>query len=333
MKEKEAQKSFEQLKSRLKNRDLSRMVLLYGEERYFRLQYFSRVMKYFNASKRDMNTDCYEGKGINIGAVIDQAETLPFFAENRVMVFSDTGLFKAGGDQLADYLKSPCESTVFIFCESEVDERSRLYKVLKENGTVAQIDEQTRDTLKQVMGSFLKENGKMITLATAERILDKTGNNMGMLRTELEKLVTYCIDKDVIEAEDVENVCCRNIEDDIFSLIDAVADKNAKKAMDTYYDMIALKTPPMKILSLIEREYNRLLQVKLLREDMEQPATIAGKMGIYPKYIGQYMTKASKYTSKELRDIFEKTVGVDESIKMGRISDTLAVETLILSLL
>ena len=333
MKAKDAKASFDRLKSQIRGKTLERMVLLYGEERYLRLQYLSIIMKYFDARKGDMNTDCYEGRNVNVGAVIDQAETLPFLAQDRVMIFQDTGLFKAGGDQLAEYLKNPCETTVFIFCESEVDERSRLYKILKEKGSVAQIDEQTRESLQGVIGSFLKKEGKRISLETANRILDKTGNNMAMLRSELEKLVTYCYDKEVIATEDVETICCQNIEDKIFELLDALAAKEAKKAMSLYYDLLALKEPPIKLLVLMEKQFNQLLQIRLLRDEGELKETIAGKVGINPYFIGRYMNQASMYTAGQLREIFERAVSTDEDIKTGRISVQLGVETLILSLL
>jgi DNA polymerase-3 subunit delta len=333
MKTREARDSFEKLKQNLRNKTLPRMILLYGEERYLRLQYFSKIGEYFGAKKGDMNTDVYEGKNVNVGAVIDQAETMPFLAENRVMLFQDTGLFKSGGDQLAEYLQTPPEFDVFIFCESEVDERCKLYKTVKESGLAAQIDEQTRESLQSVIGVFLKKEGKRISVETASRILDKTGNDMAMLRSELEKLVTYCMDKDVIEMEDVETICSQNIEDKIFELLDAIAEKNARRAMDLYYDMLALKEPPIKLLVLMEKQYNQLLQIRLLRDSGELKDTIAGKVGINPYFISSYMNRASRYTSEELRSIFERCIQTDEDIKTGHISDTLGVETLILSFL
>ena len=116
-------------------------------------------------------------------------------------------------------------------------------------------------------------------------------------------------------------------------LIDAIADRDAKQVMDLYYDLLALKEPPIKLLALMEKQYNQLLQIRLLRDDGGQPAEIADKCGINRYFIGKYMTRASRYSSKALRAIFERTVQTDEDIKMGRISDRLGVETLILSLM
>ncbi len=70
-----------------------------------------------------MNTHFYQGKDFSLGQVIDLAETLPFLAERRVMFFKDTGLFKSGGEKLAEYLANPNDTTFFVFTESEVDKR------------------------------------------------------------------------------------------------------------------------------------------------------------------------------------------------------------------
>ena len=87
MKPRDAKNSFDQLKQHIRNKTLPQIVLLYGEERYLRLQYLTKIMDYYGGKKGDMNTDMYEGKNVNVGAAIDQAETLPFLAETRVMVF------------------------------------------------------------------------------------------------------------------------------------------------------------------------------------------------------------------------------------------------------
>ena len=333
MKQKDAQQSFEQLKMQLRTNSLKSMILLYGEERYLRKQYADMIFAKFGGEKDGMNTHYYDGKNVVIGQVIDQAETMPFFADKRVMVFRDTGLFKSGGEELAAYLESPCESAVFIFCESEVDERSKLYKVVAKNGMVAQIDYQTREALQGVIGSFLKREGKRISINTANRILDKTGTDMAMLRSELEKLVTYCLDRDVITDEDVEVICSENIEDNIFDMLDAIADKNADRTMAMYYDLLALKVPAIKLLSLLERQYNQLLQIRLLRDDGEQKDTIAQKLGIRSYFIGKYLAQASRYTAAELKKTLNRCVQTDEDIKTGRINDVLGVETLLITLL
>ena len=47
-------------------------------------------------------------------------------------------------------------------------------------------------------------------------------------------------------------------------MIAAIANRQTRKAMDLYEDLLTLKEPPMRILFLIARQFNQLLQVKEL---------------------------------------------------------------------
>lgn len=73
-----------------------------------------------------MNFSAFEGKDTVTGQLIDLAETLPFFAERRVILVEDSGFFKSSNDLLSDYFTAINPTTCFIFAESEVDKRSKI---------------------------------------------------------------------------------------------------------------------------------------------------------------------------------------------------------------
>ena len=115
----------------IKTGQLKQVYLLYGEEAYLRKQYKDRLKKALCADGDTMNFHYCEGKDVNVPQIIDLAETLPFLAERRVLLIENSGLFKRGGETLADYLKAPCDTAFFIFAETEVDKRSKLYKTVQ----------------------------------------------------------------------------------------------------------------------------------------------------------------------------------------------------------
>ena len=95
----------------LKAGQLKQIYLLFGEEGYLKRQYRDRLTRAMLPEGDTMNYACYEGKGIEIREVIDLAETMPFFAERRLIVFENSGFFKSGGTDLADYIKELPETT------------------------------------------------------------------------------------------------------------------------------------------------------------------------------------------------------------------------------
>src|SRR5699024_4771023 len=123
----------------LKTGKFKQIYLLYGEEAYLKKQYKERFIKAMLPEGDTMNYAYYEGKNTDIKEVIDLAETLPFFAERRLIVFENTGFFKSAGADLADYIGDMPDTTYFIFIESEVDKRSRLYKAVKAKGHIVEL--------------------------------------------------------------------------------------------------------------------------------------------------------------------------------------------------
>ena len=97
----------------IRQQTYKQIYLLYGEERYLRKQYTGRLRKALCDADDQMNTHFYEGKDISVGEIIDLAETLPFLAERRVIFISNSGLFKSGGEKMAEYLSAPNETTFF----------------------------------------------------------------------------------------------------------------------------------------------------------------------------------------------------------------------------
>lgn len=305
--------------------------LLYGEERYLKKQYKDKLEKALCAPDDNMNNHHFEGKGISVGEVIDLAETMPFFADRKVVFLEDSGLLKSGGEQLAEYLESQNETTIIIFAESEIDKRSKLYKVIQSKGCVVEFGAQDENTLKRWVAGLLAKEGKKITENTVQLFLSKTGTDMENIYGELEKLICYCMDKEVVEAEDVETICTTRVTGHIFDMVDAMADKKQKKALQLYYELLALKEPPMRILFLIARHCNILLQVKAMKNKGYGNKDMASSIGVPPFALGKYVTQAGKFKTARLKDAVAQCVEAEEAVKTGKMNDVMSVEILIMS--
>lgn len=317
----------------IRQQNFKQVYLLYGEERYLRKQYTVRLRKALCQEDDQMNSHFYEGKDIPVGEIIDLAETLPFLAERRVIFISNSGLFKSGGEKMAEYLTAPNETTFFVFTESEVDKRSKLYKTVQSKGYVAEFSMQDENTLKRWIAGILNKEGKKITENTVQLFLTKTGTDMENIQMELEKLICYCMDKEVITNEDVESICTNRITNHIFDMINAIADKQQQTALQLYYDLLALKEPPMRILFLIARQCNMLLQVKEMKARGYDNKTIGSKIGVPPFIAGKYVAQAARFKTADLRKAVTQCVEAEEAVKTGRMNDMMSVEVLIVSVL
>ena len=313
----------------IKSGQFNQIYLLYGAEAYLRKQYRDRL-KNAIIGDDNMNYHYYEGKDISIGEVIDQAETLPFFAERRLIILENSGFFKSGGEQLAEYLSAPSDTTFFLFVETEVDKRSRLYKAASSKGCAVEFAIQDENTLKKWIVGMVKKENKRISESALNFLLEKTGTDMENIRKETEKLFCYCMDKEAITEADIEEICTKRIGNHIFDMVSAIADKKQKQALELYYELLAQKEPPMRILFLIARQFNLLLQVKELKGKGYQNKAIGEKVGLPGFIAGKYVVQASRFRTQEIRDAVEACVAAEEAIKTGRLNDNMSVEMLII---
>lgn len=320
----------EQLLQDLKQQNFKNIYLLCGEEAYLRNQYKKKLRDALVMDGDTMNYSYYEGKDINPRAVIDMAETLPFFADRRVLMVENSGFFKNKCEELADYVSVIPESTCFIFVETEIDKRSRFYKEVKKYGRVVEFGIQKDDVLIKWILGMLKKEGKNITKETLQTFLTKTGSDMQLIKNELDKLVSYTEGRDVITTADVEHVCITQTTNKIFDMINAVAEGNQKKALELYEDLLSLKEPPMRILFLIARQFNQLYQLKLLTKEGMPSSEIAKQAGIMPFAMKKYQAQAKSFSEEELRTAVEECVASEEAVKTGMMNDRLSVELLII---
>ncbi len=313
----------------IKTGNFKRAYLLFGEEAYLRRQYEQNLVRALIPEGDTMNFSRYEGKGIEVREIIELCETMPFFADHRVILIENSGFFKNKCDELADYMKELPEYVRMIFAESEVDKRSRMFKAVKGCGRAVEFVRQDEKNLMRWAAGILGREGRKITQRDMELLLARTGTDMGNIRMELEKLIAYTMGRDVVTARDIDAVCTVQINNKIFDMVRAVTEKNQKRALDLYYDLITLREPPMRILFLLSKQFRQLLMAKKMSASGMGQSEIASGLGIPSFALRNVMSCARAYTEPELEETLEDFVEAEEAVKTGRLEAVLSVELLI----
>ena len=313
----------------IKMGQLKNVYLLYGTEDYLKRQYRDKLKHALVEPDDTMNFSAYEGKDINPKELIDLSETLPFFKEKRMILGENSGFFKNSCDDLAEYMSQVPESTCFVFVEEEVDKRSKLFKAASRAGSAVEFETPKEDMLVRWILGRIQREGKKITQSVMQLFLSKTGSDMENIDKELEKLICYTLDKTEISAADVEAICTGQTENKIFEMIDAISAKNQKKALDLYYDLLALKEAPMRILFLIARQFQNLLLIKSMSAKGYPAVSIAKTAGMPSFAVQKNLRQAGAFKINQLKEAIEDCGQAEEDVKTGRMADQLAVELLI----
>ena len=318
------------IKEDIKKNEFRPVYLLCGTEDYLKKLYQDKLKAAILAGSDDMNYSFFEGKDTDPLKIIESADTLPFFNEYRLICVKNSGLFKSSHD-LADYLKTMPKSTCIVFIESEIDKRNRLYKTVKEIGYISEMNGMDERNLKLWISTMLNTAGKKITESSALYFLNKCGTDMVLLSQELEKLICYAYDDEIITNEHIDAVCTTQITGKVFQMIDAIASGKQNQALELYHDLLTLREKPLSILFLLTRQFNILLQVKELTAHGYSNSIIASKVSVPPFAVNKYISQAKNFSKERLLEALEACASIEEHIKTGRLNETMGIELLIVS--
>lgn len=313
----------------IKSGQYKRVYLIYGEENYLKKQYRDKLKEAITSGDT-MNYGYFEGKGTDVNSIIEMSETLPFFADYRLIVVENSGFFKSANEKMTEYIEKIPDSTIIVFVESEVDKRGKLYKRVKEKGHDCEMAVQTPAVLEKWILGILGREGKKVTKATIDYFLSISGNDMTNIYGELEKLMCYCMDREVIDISDIKAITTEQISAKIFDMIDALGYKNQKKTLDIYYDLINTKEPPMRILFMLTRQFNIMLQVKELKEQGMGQKDIASRLSMQPFIVGKAMKQTENFKGNILRAAIQDAVDMEKDIKSGNMDEKMGVELLLI---
>lgn len=313
----------------IQNNTFKQIYLLCGNEDYLKKQYRDKLKNSLVEADDNMNFSYYEGDKINTLELLDTIETLPFFADRRVIVIENSGFFKSVPENVVTSIDRIPDTTYIIFVEKDIDKRSKLYKKIKEAGYISEMETPDGKMLVTWINGLCKQENKKMTVESIGYLIEAVGMDMNMLKMELEKLFSYTYGEDEIKVDHINEVCVSQATSKIFDMLDAIGNCNQKKALLLYRDLLELREPAMRILFLIVRQYNILLQVRLLLEQHKDNGSIAKICGVPPFAAKKYIGQAKQYSSTKLLNMLRKCQDTDYKVKTGGVTDTIGVELLI----
>ena len=303
-----------------------RVYLFYGEEEYLKDYYTKALCRALGLEDDAMNLHRWQGKDVDVSAVIEQAMTMPFFADHRLILIGNSGLFQKGGQEMAAALPALPEETILVFSEEEVDQRSKLFLTVKSIGFPMKFDHPNQSSLMNLVVKRLDREGKKIRNSAMQLFLERVGDDMTYITLELEKLLGYTYGREAISREDVEAVICVQTENRIYEMIDAVAVKQQDKALRLFYDLLQLKVSAYSILAGIARQFRQIMVVQDLREQGFDQNAIVQKTGIRDFIVRKNLRQATHFTPAQVRQILETCAWAEQAGKTGRMQDVKAVE-------
>lgn len=339
--------SMNTIKQHIKTGEYKKVYLLYGTENYLKRLYADKLKNAVSDPSDSMNSMTFNGDTVDFTELMELCDTMPFLSERRFILVQRSGLFKAkkgsgeaeestevkstssDRDRFAEYIKQIPDTTVLVFVEDEVDKRSRIFKNVKECGYETEINTLSENDLRLWIATELKKNGKEITGATADYLVNYVGTDMEILSIELQKLCMYAYERNSITVADINEMCTKALSAAIFDLTDALAAGNKRKAFEVLDELNGMREPVQKTFISLLRHYTRLYVVKEMMQSNYSKSDIVTTLGIHPFAVGKLMSQAGRFSAKEIRNKMQYGVSLECDMKSGRLRDKNLIELFI----
>jgi DNA polymerase III subunit delta len=328
----------------IKQNQIAPVYLLFGTEAFLINETKQLLLsQLLNEEELDFNYASYDLEETSIETALEDAETLPFLGEKKVIILHNPTFLTAEKTKgkvehnlarLESYLNEPAPFTVIVFAAQyeKLDDRKKVTKELKRKAITIEAKKLSEQELKGWVRERAKLNGIEIEAAAVERMLVLAGTNLFLLTSEVDKLALYASDERKINVDIVEKLVSKSLEQNIFTLIEKVVQRKLDEALRIYYDLLKQNEEPIKILSLLAGQFRLIYQVKELARKGYGQQQIATYLKVHPFRVKLAAGQAGKFTDEELAGLMKRLAEADYEMKTGGMDKSLLVEMILFRL-
>ena len=319
---------FKELKKSLTEK-VEPIYLVYGEDAFF-VERSLKLICDACLKEPDINLTVFEGAEIkgNAEKLVSALTCYPFLSEKRVVVAKDYYPLAADAAKLKKYCEEPMPTTVFVVLSPAGCETIAKMK------NVATVDCSKGDfrLLSGWIINELKKSGIVIGESALTALIDYCKYDMTRINGETMKLAAYCADSKIVEKEDVDALCVKETDYQLYEVVDFIASGNCDKAYLVMADMLAGSGDGQRLFVSLYNHFRRLLYVSLARQSMTDEE-IAKILKIKEYAVKKTREQARRFSPVRLKAVTDKLAGYDAAFKCGEVEQQDALLNGVMSVL
>ena len=322
------------------------ILIFYGPEEYVK----DRAMEALKAKlvppdMESLNFDMMEGARANAADIRRAVETLPFLAEQRLVVVRDYAMLttsargsgldgRAENEELERLCTRFPDTTVLVFLmRAALDTTKAAFKLLVRKAEVAEFGRLSEEEVLSQIARMCKRNDCGVSREDARFLMQYAGHDLEVLSHEIDKACAWAGPGANLTRAAIEAVCVQTQEYKVFSLIDDLYAGRGGEAMRKLRPLMADGDGgPGALLSLIERQARLMAAVKAQGKGGDHRA-LAQNLGVQPFALDNAARAAARWSGPAVAGVIALCAQADERIKQGILSDESAVELLAMQVL
>ena len=261
---------------------------------------------------------------VGLDTIIDEASYMSFDTNKKIIIvnnanfFGSTKINEDDQNKLINYFNKPNPNTILIFTTQEkIDLRKKIVKLIKEKYKLINIEPFNRKQLADYIKNELIKKGYNIDFESTSYILDNTYQSIDIIHNELEKIYMYYEKPTNIKIGDLKIIIGNSLDNNSFHFVEAVINKDLKKALKIYNDLCIYKIEEISLVILLAREYKKIYYVKKYKYLGYNFNKICSELNMRDWQLEKLYNTSIKYKEKELLDNIKYLATIDQNIKKG----------------
>ncbi len=316
----------------IKKGKFSKVYFIHGNEDYFVSRAVDALIdNVVKPDQRSFNLDIIDGSDSTSEIVLSSILTFPFVGDRRLTVVRRFDkMDRKHRLDIADHLGDVPDSNVVCLAAGDTKSNDESYKKIAAAAEALTFNRLRGTELTDFLIGTAKTFGKELVPGAADLLVDMTGDSVGDLISELEKLSLYVGDKDRIETDDVGTAAGKSRAFNIFELQRAIGLRNPKRAQEIASRMLGSGEKPVYINFMLARYFLNLLEIKHDMSKRMNPRDIATAVfGRWNPFMNEYTSAARAYSVQELKDAISVLLDIDSKLKSGGYEQSEAIVVMI----
>lgn len=308
------------------------IIFLHGEDTYRSRQKLKELQAKFykEVDSQGYNLTSLSGQDTSVEAIASALSAAPFMAAKRMVILESPQLLDLGGEK-EESLVSLVEDvlardTIFVVWEQGLKAtqlKQPFFKAVMKSKYIFPFPKFTEQEVAGWMYQKLQEEEVGIDREALGYLSASVGKDLWRAASEVSKLINYAKGNELgqLDATAIKMMTTTPLEDDIFSLVDAVSQGRAVQALAKLDKQMAAGSHALQISSMLVRQYRLLQQIKDGQSKRLPPDVIAQDFGLHPFVVKKMSGQASGFTDEAIVEGYNHLAKLDLDLKSSDLSD------------
>ncbi len=282
----------------------------------------------------------FDGLNVPFPSLSEACRTAGLFDPERLVIVNGLHLRLKGAhkeseaEQIRELLGSIVPTTTIVLVEKDMPaDHALVADVRAAGGQMRHFATPKARELPAWLRQRSVSLGVSMEPAAAELLAELVGTNPLQLESEIGKLATFAGPGQRVTPMMVETLVGAASQDTIFSLVDAIAGRDAARALDLMRRHMESAGNPiefaMYLVRMLARQVRILLRIRLAQDAGRSRGDIVTQLRLPRYFADRYFRQASQLSTERLRGTFEQLAALEHRLKSGRAEPGSALDLLV----